>query len=317
MENTLPKSPPTVEGTVVPTALKRKHDELMAMLKAGAPEQGAPEPGVEQKQAAEPQPEPTTTPETTPTKEVQPEPPAVPQTSVTELLAAPEPKEDSAADRLNDRIRELEKVHAELAAKKEQSIELPEDMQVDEGTQRGFNMLADGLRKIQKEVTSLKQGAQARQTPGNGLNDEIARLRADTFAANIKSSVKDWDELNHDMGFVAFLSGVINPLDPLKRPYAATLKDARAAGDVQRAAAVVDAYRRSKPKPPAKAEREMPKPGQAAAPAPANEKIKLSDYENWVRKCTSRIGRLDLAKVDAMQRMFHDAVIKGQVDMTA
>lgn len=159
-----------------------------------------------------------------------------------------------------------------------------------------------------KRVASLEQAVK-------GTNQTVAMTAEEVFFTKLAASVPDWEQINADERFLAWLSEV----DPVYgQPRQAALTAAQQAMDVRRVANVFSAFKSTLPAAPKTnpLEKQISPNAGAAAPAPAERaprtytQAEVARFYDDVRKGVYRGREAEAAK---LEQAFNQALQEGRI----
>lgn len=281
--------------------------------------------------------------------------PAVPQPVTIEPVVQPVPvqaddawerkfhslqgKYDAEVPRMAQQIREMGQSiqtlineNAELKAKAAQPVQAPEPVAqlVTDSDREAFGQdLIDLADRIAKQNLAAMQGQNAKlEAELNELRSQVGNVgkqvsvsAEERFFTGLSSSVADWQDINADQGFLSWLDE-IDPIYGLPRQ--AALDNAFGAKDVNRVAAIFNAYktvsgRNKQVKPQQSLESQVAPTRSRNTPAPVNNNG--SNARIWSQADISafytekRRGYMDDAQAARIEAEIEQAVAEGRVSL--
>jgi len=225
---------------------------------------------------------------------------------------------------LTQRLQEVEKAKVQEAQPKDTKPSVdPKDVEnfggdLVEMVQRvAQNILGGMAAKVDGTLNGMAQRIAALEQVVQGTTQTVAYTAEQTFFAQLSKAVPDWEAVNGDQRFLAWL-GEVDPVLGANRQVA--LDSAQKALDARRVAAIFNAFKSTLPKEPAKQSNAVEKqisPSSVAAAAPQGKPEKpvltqkqISDFYRDVA-----IGKYNgrAAEEARIEKMINEAMAEGRV----
>jgi hypothetical protein len=163
------------------------------------------------------------------------------------------------------------------------------------------------FQRVEGEVLQLRQAIE-------GTSQTVVKSNEDRFFDAIQDAVPEWEQINTDARFIAYL-GEVDPIYGL--PRRAALENAQANFDATRAVNVFKAFIATLPPPPATAPPASPTPRGAGSPPPSAqppvEFIKESVINGFYADVRRGLYRNRQQEAAALEAKYNAALSEGRV----
>lgn len=188
--------------------------------------------------------------------------------------------------------------------------------QIEEYGEQHLKTVMQGVLKAAMQRTRGELDAELERVRGevDSLRNVAAQTREEAFWSRLSSDVPDWETINQDDAWIAWLSED-DPVSGQTRD--SHLKAAQQSLDAKRVAAIFKSFKATQTKPAKPAATKPPvqpvgNPAEASLPSPA-QKLRMADWQKFQKEVQQGLWRGREKEAEAIDRKFIAAMQSGNI----